>query len=344
MSIYPHEDQFLEEVFGLFTLEAQEWIAQCKAALEELERQPPGDRQAKLYETIICGVTNLGGSAATVELPTLEKLAFALVPLLQRMRELGPRSPGEQRAALHEGLDAITQAIKHLEETKSGTVPGLAPVLQRLSDAEHLPAEHAANETEVSFPSSQHRDEPAVIPCSPGSLLDDLRNLERTRSEATDQTRHIVETVIKKVKNESGTDQNGSHVDASTIVQILQDLEARDEQFLEEIRRRLPAIEAVLLELKSDQEGWGSSPRAAGALQDIHLLHETARALEAKAIMLFFHGLQTFLGIVSRQEVSVLPQRLDAVSSRLRCILPLAEKWVDVGKHERTSVQKVVRP
>src|SRR5688572_15049238 len=105
MPINPQEDQFLEEVLGLFALEAEEWITQGKAALLELERGPSPDREAKLYDTIICGITNLGGSAATVELPALEKLAFALVPLLQAMGRQKGHTPPEQIAALREGLD-----------------------------------------------------------------------------------------------------------------------------------------------------------------------------------------------------------------------------------------------
>ncbi len=346
MSNHPHEDQFLEEVFGLFALEAQEWITQCKTALLELERRPSEDRQVKLYETIICGVTNLGGSAATVELPALEKLAFALLPLLQVMRERGSRSPVEQLAALREGLDEMTLAVEHLEETKNGTVRGFDLVLQRLANSINLPcAPDPSSQPPLSSSSSQSVAETVVTPLSPSALLGALHDLERGRSESMDQTRHVVEAVIKKAKTEHGEERNGSHFDASTILRILEELEARDEQFLKELGQRLPTIEGVLSELKAGpSEAWSSNPRADTVLQEIHLLHEAARALEAKPIMLFFHGLQTFLSVMSRNGVSVLPQRIEAVVSRLRSILPMAQQWVEIGRDERASVQKIVHP
>jgi chemotaxis protein histidine kinase CheA len=344
MSISPHEDQFLEEVFGLFALEAQEWMTQCKAALLELEAQPPENRQAKFYETILCGITNLGGSAATVELPALEKLAFALVPLLHTMQALGPRSPGEQLAALREGLDEITLGIEHLEETKNGTVPGLDRVLQRLTDALSLPGmDSAARETNLlPYPDAHQR---AVTALSPVALWEALRGLERNRSDSTQPTRHLAEAIFKRATDEQNDGQNGSHVEVSTIVQILHDLETRDEQFIQDLHQRLPTIEGLLSELMAHQsDTLDSNPAIAQVLQEIRLLHDAARALDAKTIMGFFHGLQTFLGILSRKGVLVLPQRIDAVLSRLRSILPLAEQWVEVGKQDRTSIQKLVNP
>ena len=63
MASTPHEDAFLDEVLGLFVLEAQEWINQSNTALLELEHHPASDRKHKLYDIIVCGITNLGGSA-----------------------------------------------------------------------------------------------------------------------------------------------------------------------------------------------------------------------------------------------------------------------------------------
>ncbi|HJU05500.1 MAG TPA: hypothetical protein VJ692_10150 [Nitrospiraceae bacterium] len=343
MSISPHEDQFLDEVFGLFALEAQEWIAQCKAALSELEGQSPENRHAKFYETILCAITNLGGSAATVELPALEKLAFALVPLLQTMQALGPRSPGEQLAALREGLDAITQGIKHLEEAKNGIVPDLDRVLQRLIDAGSLPGtDPAARETNVLSP---YPDVDQQVPSAPSpvALWEALRHLERERSNSAEPTRHLAEAVLKQAKDEQRQGHNGSHPDLSTIAQILHDLEARDEQFLQDLHQRLPAIESLLSELMAYQaDRRDSNPVTAEVLQEIRLLHDAARALDAKTIMGFFHGLQMFVGILSSKGVSVLPQRIDAVLSRLRSIVPLAQQWVEIGKQDRASIQRLV--
>ena len=79
------EDQFQEEVLKLFAEESLEWVGQIKTALQELETGAPPDREPKLYDTVIRSLTNLMGSAATVDLAALQKLALAMIPLLQAM-------------------------------------------------------------------------------------------------------------------------------------------------------------------------------------------------------------------------------------------------------------------
>ena len=72
------------------------------------------------------------------------------------------------------------------------------------------------------------------------------------------------------------------------------------------------------------------------------MLHEAAHALEAKTIMSFFHGLQTFLAVLSRKEVPVHPQRFETIAARLQSMLPLAQEWVDMGRHERAVIQQIL--
>src|SRR5207249_4771749 len=80
------EDQFQEEVLHLFAEEGLEWIKQIKVALQELESGVTLDKEKKHYDIILRSLTNLMGSAATVELAALQKLTLALVPLLQAMQ------------------------------------------------------------------------------------------------------------------------------------------------------------------------------------------------------------------------------------------------------------------
>jgi chemotaxis protein histidine kinase CheA len=341
MPNHPHEDQFLEEVLGLFALEAQEWISQSKAALLELEGRPALDREAKLYETITCGISNLGGSAATVELPALETLAFALVPLLQAMGKHKGHTPPEQISVLREGLDAIIWSVEHLAETKTGEVSGLERILQKLADAAALPPltdPIPTLQTVPSRPAVMHTPMPASSP----TLMETLHSFQRTHAESADPMRHMVEAVIRKVKAEEEK-QEGSQIDPPSIMRILEELDALDERFLAELHQRLPMIISMLSDLKAGRlDELKSNSRLESALRDIHTLQDAARTLDAKAIMLFFHGLHTFLTLVGKKSITILPQRFEAVESRLQEILPTAQQWVDTGKGERASIQKIV--
>src|SRR5579885_3458718 len=129
------EDAFLDEVLGLFVLEAQEWISQSNTALLELEHHPASDRKTKLYDTISCGITNLGGSAATVELRDLEKLAFALLPLLQSLRDRSENVSADLLAVLRQGLNTIIATVQSLNDTKTGKIGNLEGLLRQIDAA-----------------------------------------------------------------------------------------------------------------------------------------------------------------------------------------------------------------
>src|SRR5688572_21668514 len=87
MHVNPIEGEFQEEVLRLFAVEALDWLGQTKAALLELEDVPSAERAHTLYEIVLRNLTNLKGSAATVDLPSMGNLAFMLVPLLQDMQK-----------------------------------------------------------------------------------------------------------------------------------------------------------------------------------------------------------------------------------------------------------------
>jgi hypothetical protein len=63
------EDDFQKELVELFVLEAHEWLQNIHVALDELQQAPVPERHAMLIGTISAGVTNLAGSAATINLP-----------------------------------------------------------------------------------------------------------------------------------------------------------------------------------------------------------------------------------------------------------------------------------
>lgn len=160
----PHEDQFLEEMLGLFALEAQEWVRQICAALLELDKGPTPDRAPKLFDTILRGITNLGGSAATVQLPVIEKLAFALVPLVHVIQRHGGTGSAEQFEALHEALRAISSSIHGLAETRTVILMDADPILQRIAAVVGPPSGQADSQIRTSSAAKGSLPEPAPAP------------------------------------------------------------------------------------------------------------------------------------------------------------------------------------
>ena len=80
-------DDFQKELVDLFVQEAQEWLQNIHVALDELQQGPAPERHAKLIETISAGVTNLGGSAATIDLPDVEQASFKAIPFIEALRD-----------------------------------------------------------------------------------------------------------------------------------------------------------------------------------------------------------------------------------------------------------------
>src|SRR5215831_14597606 len=81
------EDDFQKELVDLFVQEAHEWLQNIHVALDELQQGPPPDRHQKLIEIISAGVGNLGGSAATINLPEVEQASFAALPFVDAIRD-----------------------------------------------------------------------------------------------------------------------------------------------------------------------------------------------------------------------------------------------------------------
>lgn len=339
MSVNPHEGQFLEEVLGLFSLEAQEWIRQIHSAVLELESGPTADRRLKLFDIIIRGITNLGGSAATVELPAIERLAFALVPLVHEMRDHDGTASVEQVEILRESLAVIASAIQNLAETRARGISDLERVVSRITAAtDHTapPAAVPVQEIGQQEPaSSERKDAPAV------TLMEALLNLQQHRAQSPAPTRNTVEVVVRKVQSDS--EQGTSTIDGPTIMGILRELELQDTRFLEEVQEWLPRVRQALSVL-------GPGNFAAGApngdlesiFREVHRLQEVAHTMDATAVTAFFHGLHSFLVIASQGRVEILPQRFKAVESRLMGVIPQVQDWIEIGRVERATIEQVL--
>jgi hypothetical protein len=99
-------DALREEMLPFFLVEASVWRDQIATALLEWEAASSGPRAEALRQTIRAAVTNLGGSAATIGLTAIERLAFAL------LSELG--GPGPHGSAPHETFAQLDAALRAL--------------------------------------------------------------------------------------------------------------------------------------------------------------------------------------------------------------------------------------
>jgi chemotaxis protein histidine kinase CheA len=335
------KDEFLGEVLGLFALEAREWIEQGRASLRELEGQPPPEQKAKLCETMARCITNLGGSAATVELPGLEKLAFAFLPLLQAIREqAGPTLT--QIATLREGLDAITQTVCALSEHSAGEAVDHERILRRMADAATLVPEAEPAPTEPPAATPTLRLVAEEVPTVPTmSVTKHLYNILRSQEEFIDR-KPTIERLRCKVKAEQDT-QGKEDLDTPTIIRLFQELDDLDEQWLAEFQQKLPSLQSMLSQLRS--EWWPESPSPGViemALQELHVLEETSRLVDPKVIAPFFHGFRTFLDVVRANDLRIAPERVDVVAARLGTMFLMAREKVDKMKTQRTSILKMV--
>ena len=319
MSTGANIDPFQQEILGLFAAEAQEWISQIETALHELEAAPASFRTAKLVETIRNGVTNIGGSAATVERPDIGKLAFALLPHLEAIEGQGRVTSAGQCAALRESLEALATAMQSL-------IPAASPAG---TSAQPAAAPKAA-------PAPQAATAPTALT---GPIIDALIELQQSRAESAETTKALVDSLIQVPAG--GASQGVVTGDRDAIVRNLKELDALDAQLLSDVQQRLPNIQKAFVILKAGgASAFASNGSLEGILQDIGRLRDEAFAAGAASVMSFFKGLHSWLSLATRQDVIVAPQRVEAVESRLKSALTMTQQWVEVGRMKKANVEQ----
>jgi chemotaxis protein histidine kinase CheA len=321
------DSQFLDEVLGLFALEAQEWVSQAKAALKELAdtgKPCPPYRAGKLYDAIVRGISNLGGSAATVNLEPVEKVAFAVLPVLQTMQAHNGAPSSEQLTAVQEALDHILATVQQLAEKKTAATLDVDSVLGRLERSRSI-LSHAVTSAETG------RSE---------EIRHALLQIREAQSRSADGTRNLAEVVLHKVE---GDEEPG--IDDRTVAKIIRELELLDQQFLDEVRKRAPTIKEGFSRFRDGRGAGTDTPRPeehgrVRIFQEIEHLYEISRLVNSTPIMFYLQGLRTFLSVASQRPMLISEQRYQAVGSRVGLLQALAERWVEVGRNERASIQK----
>ena len=340
----PFQDQFQEEVLRVFALEASEWIKHINAAFTELEGGTASERSPNLFETILRDLTNLKSSAATVHLTAVEQMAVTLVPIFQSIQETEFDASSEPCVVLRQSLDSLTAAIQALAmaETKTAVVPDLERIMQRsASPATALLSKDPTRRMfQVTPDQMKIAREEKALDAQPTVIIEALLKLKQAPSPSSEFSRNLVEVILRKAHGV--VDQYYGVAWVSEISRIMESMAVLDGRFLEEAQQRLAAITKIMEDLKAGGAASGAQKRMRMAIRETAFLYESARAVDATAIVQFLHGLETLLTGAAYLGIPLNPQRVDLVVSRLSTLLPLAQKWVEAGRAEREAIEKAL--
>lgn len=315
----PVDTTFEKEVVGLFALEAREWLAQIHSALKRLSEGPNGAAKPKLYGIMLQGLTNLARSAATVHLTSIEEMALKLLPTLHDVGRQDPRAMAAALATLQAGLQRISVAVRQAE--------GIPP------------AEERSESFEVPAPPAPKAEPPgtSMRMTSGTSLLTALRDLQHVRSRSVQPARDVLDAVVFRAE------QKGLDVTADGIRRILDELDRMDEQFVDEVARRIPVVSRQLADLrKQGTTDFVTVAQLAPVIDQVEALHHASEAVQAGMITMFLQGLRAFLMVAAYRKTTSLAQRLAAVESRIQALLPMAEQWVSIGRVERAAIADIL--
>ena len=305
------EDAFQKELVELFVQEAQEWLQQIHVALDELQQSPPSERHRALAQTIKVGVTNLGGSAATLKLSDVERASFSALPLVEAVQDPSARISTDDFIALCKQLGHIHGAL-----TRATGVT---------FEAEDVPA--------------SSEDPPTMIPTK--EFLTLLRGLKDEGITSNAFHRNLVQTMLAQAEGlmERGVEQ----CNMSSIHEFLERSAEGEQGFLDVVQQELPHLTAIIHTLKTSGDALSApSSDLQNAVERVAQLWSAAQQVNASHAMLFFMGLHSFLTIVTQHRVVVGATRYDAIQSRLDQNLVGIEKWADNGRMERMAIQRVL--
>ena len=337
------EDQFQEEVLQLFAEEGLEWIKQIKVALQELESGATPDKEKKHYDILLNSLTNLMGSAATVELTALQKLTLALIPLLQAMQTKKVPPQPEHFATIRQGIALIAASVQvlHMASPRTVAKANLESIMQHQAEGLQRAVAKLPGVPKAAAPVAKRPVNPEATYL--GKIVQALLDLKHARPSSLEPSRNLVELVLRKLHRLS--DQESAEVTAASVASILRQLEGLDKRFLEDTRRRVETVKKAIAGLKTGtSDPHAQKANLQGSLRDISLLYETAREVGATPIVQFLHGLETLLLEVVYKGVALVPQRVETVAARVDALVAMAQHWVEMGRTEQAAIEKALTP
>ena len=296
-------DEFQNELVELFVQEAHEWLQNIHVALDEIQQGPPPERHAVLINTLTAGVTNLGGSAATINLPNVEQASFAALPFIE--------------------------AIK--DPTKSFAVQDFLSLCKQLGQI------HTAltNATGVSFDAEAESETVEAAPgLSPTEFVETLRKLQSTQETTGPLERNLIKTMIDQME---GQVQAGvQHVGVDVIQGYLDRMSESEEAFVQVVDEQLPTLTAQLSSLADP----GSLPGGVleASIRDVTQLRAEAQQVNVTPAMTFFSGLHSLLSVLAQHHMNLAAPRVQAITDRVGVVRKLIHQWVERGRSERAAI------
>jgi hypothetical protein len=230
--------------------------------------------------------------------------------------------------SLQEGLDRISLAVRRLagdhEDEHAGTddvpVKAVSESMQALSAiVTELP-----DVPQLQAPLSVSSNIP---------LIHALRDLQQARARSMQPTRDVLEAVIQRAEREA------DHLDVAGVGRILTELDRLDEEFLQEVRRRVPIISFTLANIRaSGATDFVTASQLDPILEQVEALYDLAGHVQATMITMFLQGLRSFLMVAAYRKTSTLAQRLGTVETRVQALIPMAEQWGNIGRVERSVI------
>jgi len=303
-------DDFQKELVDLFVQEAHEWLQTIHVALDELQQSPAPERHAKLIGTISAGVTNLGGSAATLNLSDVERASFDAIPFVE---------------ALHDPYKDFS-------------------VQDFLSLCKQLGQIHSAltRATGISFDEDANGPAADAIgsSLSPKEFLQSLQDLLHKQSLLAASGRNLIPSLIDQME---GQVQAGvERIDTKVIQEYLARVSEAEEAFLKIIDERVPEISKKMNALKVDGGEVSSGMKVLeSSLQDVADLRMEAQQVNAGSAMMFFTGLHSLLTVVVQRRVRLAAARVESVTARLNVMGGGIRQWVEHGRAQRAAINQL---
>jgi len=299
-------DEFQKELVDLFVQEAQEWLQNIHVALDELQQGPPPDRRHSLISTITGGVTNLAGSAATINLPEVEQASLAVLPLVDAVKDPQKAMAVQDFLALCKQLGQIHQALTRA--------------------------------TGVTFDAEAAAEVFVQVTVSPAEFLEALRGLQQSRPSGGPADRNLFKTMMDQMEAQiqAGVQQVG--VDA--IRAYLERMADRETAFVGAMDQSLPDLAAKLSSLA--QSGTPPPTVLESSLDAVTKLRTDAQEVNAVPAVTFLTGLHSLLSVMLHHRIKLAAERMEAISVRLGAIRDLVHQWEEQGQQERVAIGRAL--
>ncbi|MEI8013798.1 MAG: hypothetical protein WCH20_03050 [Nitrospira sp.] len=304
-------DDFQKELIVLFVQEAHEWLQRIHDALDELQQGPAPERHAKLIHTMSAGVTSLGGSAATIDLPGVTQASFAALPFIEALQD--PLKVGS--------------ALDFLSLCKQ-----LGQIHTALTQA-----------TGVSFDDEGSGAVAEIVDAglSPEKFLKSLQALQNKQSSDMGSERNVIRSLIEQMEGQIQAGVQG--IDPTIIQGYLARVSEAEESFLKVIDEQVPEIMKKISALKMGEgEPAANMVALEASLQDVAHLRAEAQQVNAGSAMMFFSGLHVLLTMVTQRRVLLAATRVESVTSRLHMMGDAIRLWVEHGRAQRAAIDQVL--